>query len=1740
MTDQEFRYFQALSQDRADSADTLEKPSMRGIKNSVVEKYSDQAHFIYELLQNADDAGATMARFVLEPKRLIFVHNGTRHFSVSNPTTEDEDATNGVLGDINAITSIANSNKTEASIGKFGVGFKAVFQYTSTPHIYDPNFRFKIDRFIVPTLLDDDDFSGRQKDETLFIFPFDHDKRSPQEAYDDISEKLRSLDYPLLFLSSLNDIEFEISGVLGLYGKTVEDKRDFYGTTAEFIRLTQNDGENREELYDNMLWLFTRDDDNNLRYSVGYFVDSDGHLIPKTHSAFCFFPTKETTGLNFIIHAPFLLTDSREGIRAGVQHNLNMVSLLSELAADALMYLRNIGLSKSLQLIDDNIFDIVPYDENCFGDVASKKTISFKPFYTAIKRLFEGQDIIPTLDGGYVTASNAYWGGIDNSQLAEVFSNSQLSVLTKNKDASWAFASLSTPRSAGRSIKFDYIRSIVENIVTDNAVLDMLNKAFIETQKINWLHTLYKYISVNADRIKRVKSKPVFLDTEGVAAEAYDSKDHAVLFLPLEDGSGFRTINESLLSNAETLEFIKRIGIDKPSLRDEIYTIILPKYNDDTAISTKPDFKKFFQYYLSCPQSMVGSFLDLLKGKKFILCHHAKDKTLYRAAPSNVYFPFGSLPSWFAAKPEVLFVCLDEYTELVEADKHEDLIRFLSELGLKDTPRILPRSLSEEEAYTIKPQCAWHQPASYNMNTRKWSERYIDGCKENIERIVADRDVKLSALVWDQLLKLVEYSVFKDRYSWSHDSILYGKYEYFYRSQQTDYFDSSEANRLRTQPWLLNAEGEFVPASQLTVRTLNPQYEVSCDEALELFRILGINEETVNQPDDDVDITSLGEHLGLSEDEQRQALLEFAKKKEAEEAEADFNFDDNESDNVDGSPASGNGEDDEPIISKPSIKRVGKELTKKATLTPKQRTTNTDDAGDDTPADEDDFSKPTVDVSKKIEKVKEQAEHDIQEIARLEDLKQKAEETEKYSYGWFKVLLELESLNSGENNAASREISISFAKVEREEGTSKTLVLKHPSRYIPQSMEDLADIPLELHFVGQPPKKVAVEVVNVKSYTLRAKLRTNADIDGIDLSTVAEARIEAHNPVFLIEELRKAFIRLGEDNGYDDDFNMQENLCENIEFVFGPPGTGKTTHVAKDILLPMMRSPQDLKVLVLTPTNKSADVLARRLIECMGSDQSYLNWLVRFGATNDSIIELSGIFRDKTFDIRTFPRNVTVTTIARFPYDYFLPDNETRLHLNALKWDYIIIDEASMIPIANITYPLYKKTPKKFIIAGDPFQIEPITTIDAWKNENIYTMVELNSFTQPKTVPHDYHVELLTTQYRSIPEIGEVFSRFAYGGVLKHYRTPGSQRQLPINSSFELKPLNIIKFPVSKYESIYKPKRLQSKTPYHVYSALFAFEFVRYLASHIETARSDVDFRIGLIAPYRAQADLIDKLMTSEKLQKNFDVQVGTIHGFQGDECDIIIALFNPPPKITTHRDMFLNKLNIVNVSISRARDYLIVLMPDDDTENVDNLKLIKKVERLCKEQSLWREWRSPSIEEIMFGSKSYLEDNSFSTSHQLVNVYGKPEKRYEIRSEDAAVDVQVHQNDSIQSSPMLVSEIITRSFPASTSQNEVTIPDVHPEPSKKGPDKFVDIQVVGYKIGTFHLVPYKGKLRTLTEKPLIALFIPQIRSGKEKLVPVSLVEDEMTLYIEKDNFDVYKKTLLVQKNVELRKTYFR
>ena len=47
-------------------------------------------------------------------------------------------------------------------------------------------------------------------------------------------------------------------------------------------------------------------------------------------------------------------------------------------------------------------------------------------------------------------------------------------------------------------------------------------------------------------------------------------------------------------------------------------------------------------------------------------------------------------------------------------------------------------------------------------------------------------------------------------------------------------------------------------------------------------------------------------------------------------------------------------------------------------------------------------------------------------------------------------------------------------------------------------------------------------------------------------------------------------------------------------------------------------------------------------------------------------------------------------------------------------------------------------------------------------------------------------------------------------------------------------------------------------------------------------------------------------------------------------------------------------------------------------------------------------------IEEIIFGKKFFIENNTFVTSHQLTNVYTKASKRYEVRIDEKSIDIQL------------------------------------------------------------------------------------------------------------------------------------
>ena len=601
----------------------------------------------------------------------------------------------------------------------------------------------------------------------------------------------------------------------------------------------------------------------------------------------------------------------------------------------------------------------------------------------------------------------------------------------------------------------------------------------------------------------------------------------------------------------------------------------------------------------------------------------------------------------------------------------------------------------------------------------------------------------------------------------------------------------------------------------------------------------------------------------------------------------------------------------------------------------------------------------------------------------------------KYSKEWFDTLLHLEYSSSTVNANVNRALKIIFGQFTKESESRQVYILSDPSRAIPMWLEEVDGISVKFSFYNQDDISFTFEVANVKDFTLRVKAKSGdvSLIDKIDWSKCTKAIIEVAKPMELVGKLKSAFKALP----YEDTFNFKDNLDKNISFVFGPPGTGKTTRIA-DIISHRMAC-ENCRILVLAPTNKACDVITTKLME---SNNDCYSWLARFVATGEEDIEKSGLLIVRSSTLWNKDKCCIVSTMARLPYDGFASSEGYSL-LKDDNWDLIVVDEASMIPLAQIVFAIYNFRGKEIIIAGDPLQIPPIVKEEEWKDENIYTMIHLDNFESPKTEPIQFDVETLKRQYRSVSSIGNLYSNYCYGGKLEHERTDEDQRILPMGK-INAKAINFIPFRVERYDSIFGAKKLNNSNV-HIYSAIFAVEMCSYIAR-----LQNENVRIGVICPYTPQAQIINKLIEQRQdIPSNVEISVGTIHGFQGDQCDIVFVVLNPPVGINAANRIMLNRQNIINVAISRPKDYLYILLPHPDSYGYDNLIEINKLCRIAKEcVPSVTVINADDIEQEIFGQRDYIESNTFVTNHQLANVYTKPAGLYEVRIDENAIDIQV------------------------------------------------------------------------------------------------------------------------------------
>ena len=373
----------------------------------LANRYGDQTHFIYELLQNAEDAlanrngwdGPRSVRFSLSKYELRISHFG-------KPFDEN---------DVRGICGIVERTKDLTQIGRFGIGFKSVYAFTDQPEIHSGSEDFGIQNFVWPMAVPP---VQRDPDETIIVMPL---RDSADQIV--IQSGLQHLGPgTLLFLHEIDGIEWEVAG--GPSGFSLRQSEPLDDHVRRVTIVSQLEGQHPEI---EQTWLvFSRSVYTSEQKLVGHvevaFFSENEKVRPVAHSPlFVFFPTAVETNLGFCVQGPYRTTPSRDNVPQHDHWNQKCVKETARILVDALVWLRD------RLILDIATLGCLPIDQNKFDDESM-----FAPLYEETKKALLSRRLLPRFGGGYVAADEAKVARtqemrelFDSVQLAQLFGGNQ-------------------------------------------------------------------------------------------------------------------------------------------------------------------------------------------------------------------------------------------------------------------------------------------------------------------------------------------------------------------------------------------------------------------------------------------------------------------------------------------------------------------------------------------------------------------------------------------------------------------------------------------------------------------------------------------------------------------------------------------------------------------------------------------------------------------------------------------------------------------------------------------------------------------------------------------------------------------------------------------------------------------------------------------------------------------------------------------------------------------------------------------------------------------------------------------------------------------------------------------------------------------------------------------------------------------------------------------------------------------
>lgn len=268
-------------------------------------------------------------------------------------------------------------------------------------------------------------------------------------------------------------------------------------------------------------------------------------------------------------------------------------------------------------------------------------------------------------------------------------------------------------------------------------------------------------------------------------------------------------------------------------------------------------------------------------------------------------------------------------------------------------------------------------------------------------------------------------------------------------------------------------------------------------------------------------------------------------------------------------------------------------------------------------------------------------------------------------------------------------------------------------------------------------------------------------------------------------------------------------------------------------------------------------------------------------------------------------------------------------------FDTAIVDEASMayIPADLLAASLARR---RLAIFGDFRQLPPITqgntqAIRDWLDPDIFEKAGVVKNVNARRP--DSRLVMLAEQYRMHPDIAHIIAKRFYGGRL----VTGAgveERCAPIatcpprsGSSVVLVDTGALQPFADKEarEQHASGRRFGGNSRFNLVSAIVAVELA--LAASDESGRA---ISVGIITPYAAQSRLIAKLLHDLAVPRE-RVTCATVHRFQGSERDVIVYDTVEGKPLTGAGRLLAGdgsglEARLLNVALSRAKGKLIIL----------------------------------------------------------------------------------------------------------------------------------------------------------------------------------------------------------------------